>query len=316
MNRFPDVTDAATARSTELGPVLAEERSSEPVVVNAMTVDVEDYFQVSAFEGHISRDDWDRLPCRVERNVDRILGLFEEFGIQATFFTLGWVAQRYPRLVRRIVNQGHELASHGWSHVRVTEFDADAFRDDVTRTKALLEDLGGRSVNGYRAPSYSIGEGNLWALQVLEETGHRYSSSIYPIRHDLYGMPSAPRFAFLPEGCESLLEVPVTTVQLGGSKLPCGGGGYFRLFPYAYSRWALQRVNRQDRQPAVFYFHPWEIDPAQPVQSGIGPKTRVRHYLNLGRMEQRLRRLATDFPWTRMDRLFVHAAERTDAERT
>jgi polysaccharide deacetylase family protein (PEP-CTERM system associated) len=246
--------------------------------------------------------------------VDRILDLFGEFGIQATFFTLGWVAQRYPRLVRRIVDQGHELASHGWSHVRVTEFDADAFRNDLTRTKALLEDLGGRAISGYRAPSYSIGEGNLWALQVLEETGHRYSSSIYPIRHDLYGMPDAPRFAFLPQGCESLLEVPVTTVQLGGSKLPCGGGGYFRLFPYAYSRWALRRVNRQDRQPAVFYFHPWEIDPAQPVQSGIGLKTRVRHYLNLGRMEQRLRRLAADFPWTRMDRLFVRGAERTYAD--
>ena len=314
MNRLRDVTDAATARSPELGPVLAEERSSEPVVVNAMTVDVEDYFQVSAFEGHISRDDWDRLPSRIERNVDRILNLFGEFGIQATFFTLGWVAQRYPRLVRRIVDQGHELASHGWSHVRVTEFDADAFRNDLTRTKALLEDLGGRAISGYRAPSYSIGEGNLWALQVLEETGHRYSSSIYPIRHDLYGMPSAPRFAFIPEGCESLLEVPVTTVQLGGSKLPCGGGGYFRLFPYAYSKWALRRVNRQDRQPAVFYFHPWEIDPAQPVQSGIGLKTRVRHYLNLGRMEQRLRRLAADFPWTRMDRLFVRGAERTYAD--
>ena len=151
---------------------------------------------------------------------------------------------------------------------------------------------------------------------MLEETGHRYSSSIYPIRHDLYGMPSAPRFAFLPEGCKSLLEVPVTTVQLGGSKLPCGGGGYFRLFPYAYSRWALRRVNRQDHQSAVFYFHPWEIDPAQPTQSGIGLKTRMRHYLNLGRMEQRLRRLAADFRWTRMDRLFVHSAERTDAERT
>jgi polysaccharide deacetylase family protein (PEP-CTERM system associated) len=277
------------------------------VVRNAMSVDVEDYFQVSAFEGHISRDDWDRLPCRVEANVDRILALFAEFDIQATFFTLGWIAERYPQMVRRVVDGGHELASHGYSHVRVTEMDEARFRADVSRTKALLEDIGGVPVRGYRAPSYSIGAGNLWALRVLEETGHRYSSSIYPIRHDLYGMPEAPRFAFRPEVCQRLLEVPVTTVALGRRKYPCGGGGYFRLFPYAYSRWALRQVNRRDGQSAVFYFHPWEIDPDQPRQQGLGLKTRVRHYLNLGRMERRLRCLARDFRWSRLDQVFLAA---------
>jgi polysaccharide deacetylase family protein (PEP-CTERM system associated) len=275
---------------------------------NAMTVDVEDYFQVSAFEGHIGRGDWERLPCRVEGNVDRILALFAEFDIHATFFTLGWIAERYPEMVRRIVAGGHELASHGYAHVRVTELDEPGFRADVSRTRALLEDIGGVPVHGYRAPSYSIGRGNLWALRVLEETGHRYSSSIYPIHHDLYGMPEAPRFAFRPAHCDSLVEVPVTTVAVAGRKLPCGGGGYFRLFPYAYSRWALRQVNRRDRQAAVFYFHPWELDPAQPRQQGIGLKTRVRHYLNLDRMEQRLRRLAADFRWSRMDRIFLSAS--------
>ena len=276
--------------------------------VNAMTVDVEDYFQVSAFEGHIRREDWERLPCRVERNIDRILALFMESNIQATFFTLGWIAERFPQAVRRIVGAGHELASHGYAHVRVTHLDEPAFRADVARTKGLLEDISGTTVQGYRAPSYSVGATNLWALRVLEETGHRYSSSIYPIHHDLYGMPEAPRFAFRPAQCERLLEVPVTTVAIAGHKLPCGGGGYFRLFPYTFSRWALQRVNRRDGRAAVFYFHPWEIDPDQPVQRGIGIKTRVRHYLNLRRVEGRLRRLGQDFRWSRMDQVFLPSA--------
>jgi polysaccharide deacetylase family protein (PEP-CTERM system associated) len=270
-----------------------------------MSVDVEDYFQVSAFERHIERGAWQSLPCRVENNIDKILALFSEFDIHATFFTLGWIAERYPAMVRRIVAAGHELASHGYAHVRVTDLDEAGFRRDVTRTKKLLEDIGGTVVQGYRAPSYSIGRGNLWALRVLEETGHRYSSSIYPIRHDLYGMPEAPRFAFRPAECDTLVEVPVTTIAFGAHKLPCGGGGYFRLFPYAYSRWALRQVNRREGQAAVFYFHPWELDPGQPVQRGIGLKTRLRHYLNLSRMERRLRRLAADFSWSRMDRVFL-----------
>jgi polysaccharide deacetylase family protein (PEP-CTERM system associated) len=277
--------------------------------LNAMTVDVEDYFQVSAFERHIPRPHWEVLPCRVERNVERILEIFSERGINATFFTLGWIAERYPELIRRVVAEGHELASHGWSHVRVTQQNPEEFRADVHRTKAFLEDLSGVPVRGYRAASYSIGESNLWALEVLEETGHLYSSSIFPIRHDLYGMPSAPRFAFQPNPGSDFLEVPVTTVQVGGSKLPCGGGGWFRLFPYELSRWAMRRVNREDGQSCIFYFHPWELDPDQPRQEGLTMKTRFRHYLNLHRMEHRLDRLLTDFRWGRMDEVFLKGAE-------
>lgn len=290
---------------TEAGSTAAGDARSP---INAMTVDVEDYFQVSAFEHYVPREDWDRLPCRVERNMDRILELFSDQGVKATFFTLGWIAERYPMLVRRAVEEGHELASHGWSHVRVTEQGVDAFRRDVTRTKAFLEDLSGRAVNGYRAASYSIGERNLWALNVLDEVGYLYSSSIYPIRHDLYGMPDAPRFAFRPNGGSDFLEIPVTTVELGETKFPCGGGGYFRLFPYALSRWALRRVNRRDGQPSIFYFHPWEIDPDQPRQRGVDIKTRFRHYLNLGRMENRLSRLMRDFRWGRVDEVFLPPA--------
>ncbi len=277
--------------------------------LNAMTVDVEDYFQVSAFEPYISRDDWDRLPCRIERNMDRILLLLADKGVRATFFTLGWIAKRYPAVIRRVVAEGHELASHGWSHIRVSQQDRNAFREDVTRTKAFLEDLAAGPVNGYRAASYSIGERNLWALDVLAEAGYRYSSSIYPIHHDLYGMPQAPRFAFRPSGTADFLEIPVTTVEIGGNKLPCGGGGYFRLFPYALSRWALRRVNCRDKESCIFYFHPWEIDPDQPRQQGIDTKTRVRHYLNLRRMERRLGHLLDDFRWGRMDEVFLDTSE-------
>ena len=271
-----------------------------PSVRNAMSVDVEDYFQVSAFERYIARDDWDSQACRVERNVERILDLFERHDVSATFFTLGWVAERYPALVRRIVERGHELASHGMSHVRVTQQNQDAFRDDVTRTKALLEDVSGSPVIGYRAASYSIGAENLWALDVLRETGHRYSSSIYPIKPDLSGMPDAPRFGFRPFDDE-FYEFPVTTVRIGGRNLPCGGGGWFRLVPYTGMRWAIRRVNDADCESAIFYFHPWEIDPGQPRQRGLDAKTRFRHYLNLDRMEYRLARLLADFSWGRMD---------------
>lgn len=267
---------------------------------NAMTVDVEDYFQVSAFERFIGRDEWDTRECRVEANVDRILKLFDRHGVRATFFTLGWVAQRYPEMVRRIVAQGHELASHGWSHVRVTQQNSDEFREDVVRTKAFLEDVSGQEIMGYRAASYSIGATNLWALGVLQDTGHRYSSSIYPIKHDLYGMPEAPRFAFQPLDGD-FYEFPVTTVRMGGRNLPCGGGGWFRLVPYAGMRWAMRRVNRVDKESAIFYFHPWEIDPGQPRQDGLDAKTRFRHYLNLERMQPRLDRLLGDFEWGRMD---------------
>lgn len=291
------------------GPDAAVDSATTPI--NAMTVDVEDYFQVSAFERYVSRDDWDRLPHRVEGCVDRILLRFADRGVRGTFFTLGWVAQRYPAMVRRIVAEGHELASHGWSHIRVTQQTEAELRADVTRSKHLLEDIGGCPVVGYRAASYSIGRQNLWALRVLAECGHSYSSSIYPIRHDLYGIPDAPRFSFRPRVAPDLLEIPVSTLEILGRRLPCGGGGYFRLFPYEFSRWAMRFVNRRDSRGCVFYFHPWEIDPEQPRQVGLSPKTRFRHYLNLDRMEDRLDRLLGDFRWGRMDEIFLDQGRRS-----
>ena len=279
------------------------ERYASASPCNAMTVDVEEHFQVAAFEDRIRRDAWERHPSRVGLNTGRVLDAFAEHGVRATFFMLGWVAERDPSLVRRIVDDGHELASHGYDHTRATMLDRAAFMADVTRTKKMLEDLSGRAVRGYRAPSYSIGARNLWALDVLREAGYVYSSSIYPIRHDLYGMPEAPRFAFrLHAG--AILELPVTTVEVAGRKLPAGGGGYFRLLPYPVYAWALRRVNDRDRQPGIFYFHPWEVDPGQPRIDGASLRSRFRHYVNLDTMEARLRRLLRDFRWGRMDEVF------------
>ena len=272
-------------------------------ITNALTIDVEDYFQVSAFAPYIARADWDLCECRVERNVDRILALLDEHDTEATFFTLGWIAQRYPQLVRRIAAQGHEVASHGYGHQRASDLSPEQFRADIERAKAVLEDLSGSEVAGYRAPSFSIGPGNLWALEALARAGHRYSSSIYPIRHDHYGMPDAPRFAH--QAADGLIEVPITTLRLFNRNLPSSGGGYFRLLPYALSRWMLRQVNSADGESAVFYFHPWEIDPDQPRIAGIDRKTRFRHYVNIHRMERRLQSLLGDFKWGRMDRLFL-----------
>jgi len=273
---------------------------------NAMTIDVEDYFQVSAFAPYIARADWDRRECRVERNVERILALLAEREVKATFFTLGWVAERYPQMVGRIVSAGHELASHGYGHERASDLSPEAFRDDVVRAKQLLEDLGGQAVLGYRAPSFSIGTGNLWAFDVLQEAGYRYSSSVYPIQHDHYGMPDSPRFAYPVR--DGLLEVPVTTLRMLGRNLPSSGGGYFRLLPYGLSRWMLQRVNVADGQSAVFYFHPWEIDADQPRIAGIDAKTRFRHYVNIDRTFARIAQLLGDFQWGRMDEIFLPQA--------
>ncbi|HLL12865.1 MAG TPA: XrtA system polysaccharide deacetylase [Rubrivivax sp.] len=277
-----------------------------PAITNALTIDVEDYFQVSAFAPYIRRQDWDSRECRVERNVDRILALLAERDTKATFFTLGWIAERYPALVRSIVAQGHEMASHGYGHERASDLSQAAFAQDVGRAKQLLEDIGGTAVQGYRAPSFSIGNGNLWAFDTLAEAGYRYSSSIYPIKHDHYGMPDAPRFAHQRgSGATGLVEIPVTTLRLLGRNFPSSGGGWFRLFPYALSRWMLGQVNQQDRQSAIFYFHPWEIDAGQPRIEGIDAKTRFRHYVNLPRMESRLRHLLADFRWGRMDHIFL-----------
>jgi polysaccharide deacetylase family protein (PEP-CTERM system associated) len=277
-----------------------------PEIANALSVDVEDYFQVSALAPHISRADWDRIPCRVERNVDIILDLLAEAGASATFFTLGWIAERYPQLVRRIVAERHELASHGYSHHRVTDQTPGEFLQDIRRAKALLEDLGGAEVKGYRAPSFSIGQSNLWAFECIAQAGYRYSSSVYPIRHDHYGMPHAPRFPY--QARDTVLEIPVTTARVLNANLPAGGGGYFRLLPYAVSRALIRRVNRRDRRPVVFYLHPWEFDPDQPRVPGASLKTRLRHYVNLHRTEGRLRKLLEDFTWRRIDQTFLGTA--------
>lgn len=272
-------------------------------IVNALSIDVEDYFQVSALAPHVARSAWETMPRRVEGNVERILSLLDEHGAQATFFTLGWVAERHPALVRAMVAAGHEVASHGYGHLRATEQSGEAFSEDIRRAKALLEDIAGVAVRGYRAPSFSIGASNPWALECIAQAGYRYSSSIYPIRHDHYGMPDAPRFAYRSR--DDLTEIPVTTVRLWNRNLPAGGGGYFRLMPYAWSRWCLRRVNARERQPAMFYFHPWELDPGQPRVAGLDARTRFRHYVNLARNEAKLRRLLADFRWGRVDRVFL-----------
>lgn len=274
------------------------------MIVNALTIDVEDYFHVSAFASHIARASWPHLPCRVERNVGRILDALAANGTHATFFTLGWLARRYPAMVRAIVAGGHELASHGYAHRRVSEQSPMQFRRDVVSSKHVLEDLAGCAVSGYRAPSFSIDPGRQWARDVLQAAGYRYSSSLYPIRHDHYGDPDAPRFAHRPAGEQGILELPISTVRLWQRNLPAGGGGYFRLFPYALSRWLLRRINLADGQAGIFYFHPWELDPDQPRQLGIDMTTRFRHYLNLHRTEPRLHALLRDFRWGRIDHVF------------
>ena len=269
-----------------------------------MTVDVEDYFQVQAFADCIDRKDWDAFPARVDRNTDIILDQFAAADVKATFFTLGWVAARFPALIRRIVADGHELASHGWDHTRVDRQDPETFRGDIRRTKALLEDVGGVAVNGYRAATFSIGARNLWAFPIMRQEGYVYSSSINPIRHDLYGMPDAPRVPFRPDA-DGVIEIPMTTVRLLGRNWPCSGGGYFRLLPSALYRAGLTRVNERDGQPGIFYFHPWEIDPGQPRIPNAGWKSRLRHYTNLSRMKGELDSLLRDYAWGRMDRVYA-----------
>ncbi|WP_207061010.1 XrtA system polysaccharide deacetylase [Motiliproteus sp. SC1-56] len=290
-------------------PQYQPQTDTPPKITNALSVDVEDYFQVAAFENQCALSTWESMECRVERNMERILALFDEYNIKATFFTLGWVAERHPRIVQRIVTEGHELASHGYQHRRATTQSRTEFREDVYRAKELLEAIGAQPVNGYRAPSYSIGAGNLWALDTLQEIGHEYSSSIYPVRHDLYGMPDAPRYPFRSH-C-GLLEIPISTVRLGRRNLPFGGGGFFRLYPYALSRWGIKRINDAEGQAAVFYFHPWEIDAEQPRIEGASRRSRFRHYLNLDKTEARLKRLLADFKWGRMDEVFSNALQNT-----
>lgn len=280
-----------------------------PYIINGLSVDIEDWFQVGAFETTIAKSEWDSLQPRVERNTDAVLALFAESGVKATFFTLGWVAERFPALIRRIVDAGHELASHGYDHQRVFTFTPDQFRADLRKSRDLLEQAGGAKVIGYRAPSFSIDARTPWAHAILAEEGYRYSSSVAPVAHDHYGWPQAPRFAFRPLADNALIELPVTTARLGGRTLAAGGGGFFRLLPYAFSRWAVRQANEEVKRPAILYFHPWEIDPDQPRVAGAPIKSRLRHYSNLGVMAPKLRRLIADFDWGRVDALVENQAK-------
>jgi len=273
-------------------------------MINAISIDVEDYFQVSAFEHSIDRKSWDKLEHRVTENMDKVFHLLAEADVNATFFILGWVAERYPDIVNKIIENGHELASHGYGHQRVSDLTRDEFKNDVTKAKDILENLSGVAIKGYRAPSYSIGKSNIWALNVLAESGYEYSSSIYPIQHDHYGYPESPRFIFKDKN-SGLVEIPITTMKFMNRLFPAGGGGFFRFYPYSVSKWAINRVNRIDLHPTVFYLHPWELDPFQPRQKNISAKSRFRHYLNLKKTESRLKHLLNDFQWGRIDDVFI-----------
>lgn len=270
-------------------------------VVNGLSVDVEDWFQVGAFENVIDRSDWNGIATRVEGNVDAILDLFAEAGAKATFFTLGWVAERHPALMRRIADAGHEIASHGYDHARVFTFDRAQFAQDIRKARDILEDTTGQKVIGYRAPSFSIDARTPWAFEELAEQGYTYSSSVAPVAHDHYGWPEAPRFAFHPLAGSDMLELPVTTAMLGGRRVAAGGGGFFRVLPYSFSRWAIRQVNGQEQRPAIFYFHPWEIDPHQPRVPNAPMRSKLRHYTGLEQMAGKLRRLVNEFAWGRMD---------------
>jgi polysaccharide deacetylase family protein (PEP-CTERM system associated) len=280
--------------------------------INGLSVDVEDWFQVGAFEKVIDRNDWNGLVTRVERNCEAILQLFDDAGVKGTFFTLGWVAERHPALMRRIAGQGHEIASHGWDHERVFRLGRTDFAADIVRARKVIEDASGCAVTGYRAPSFSIDARTPWAFEVLAEQGYAYSSSVAPIAHDHYGWREAPRFAFRPIAGSDLIEIPVTTAQFAGRRLAAGGGGFFRVLPYHFSRWAIRQVNREDERPAVFYFHPWEIDPGQPRVEGAPMRSRLRHYTNLSVMGDKLARLVGEFRWGRMDELAAREAIRAE----
>jgi polysaccharide deacetylase family protein (PEP-CTERM system associated) len=273
-------------------------------VVNAMTVDVEDYFHVSVFDGVVPRHGWSQLESRVCANTDRLIEIFAAAGVRATFFVLGWVGERYPDLVRRVAAAGHEIASHGYAHRLVYDQTPRAFREDVRRAKGVLESVAGCVVDGYRAPSYSITPRSLWALDVLIEEGYRYDSSIFPIHHDRYGIPLSPRHSYvIARERGELVELPASTVRCGPLNLPIGGGGYFRILPYAWTRWGISRLNRVEQRPAIFYLHPWEIDPAQP-HLPASRLSRFRHYRNLGETESRLQTLLRDFRFSSMRVVF------------
>lgn len=284
-------------------------RAMDDRVINVMTVDVEDYFQVSAFEQSVSRDQWDGYESRVCRNTERLLEIFQQADTKATFFILGWVAERFPALVRQISSLGHEIASHGYFHRLVYEQTPDQFRDDLRRAKGVIEQVSGARVRGYRAPSYSITARSMWAFDVLIEEGYAYDASVYPIHHDRYGIPDAPRHPYRVsrEGGQ-LWEMPGSTVHMAGQNLPIGGGGYFRILPYAWTRRGFLRVNNREAKPVMFYLHPWEIDPEQPRMSAP-LASRFRHYRNLDKTEKRLRRLLSEFRFEGASRALSRVAQ-------
>lgn len=284
--------------------------------VNAFSVDVEEYFQVEAFKEVVARESWRARPSRVVDSTRRMLAILDAANVRGTFFVLGWVAERFPSLVRDILSGGHEVASHGYAHELAHAQSPDRFRADVRRAKGILEDCAGVSIRGYRAPTFSIGQKNWWAYEALAEEGYEYSSSLYPISHDFYGTDGGPRAPFRPIGGHRLLEIPIATVRLFNKNRPCGGGGYFRLMPYGFSRWCISRMNVSDRIACVFYCHPWEIDASQPRIEGASLKSRFRHYLNIGRMERRIGRLLSDFAWGRIDEIYLDSAPQLPAEKT
>lgn len=281
---------------------------ADETITNGLSVDVEDWFHVGAFESVIDKGEWGALTDRVERNCDAILQMLADADVKGTFFTLGWVARRHPALMQRIASEGHELASHGWDHARVFRLGRDAFARDLEVSRKTLEDAAGVSICGYRAPSFSIDQRTPWAYMILAEQGYTYSSSVAPVAHDHYGWSAAPRFAFKPLPWSDLVEIPVTTATFAGRRLAAGGGGFFRVLPYGFSRWAIRQVNRRDRRPAVFYFHPWEIDPDQPRVPNAPIRSRLRHYTNLDQMAEKLRQLIGEFRWGRMDVLAAREA--------
>jgi polysaccharide deacetylase family protein (PEP-CTERM system associated) len=290
-------------------------------MLNVLTIDVEDYYHVSAFERHIKPDDWINYQARVGDNTRTLLDILDERQVRATFFILGWIAQREPGLVKDIHARGHEIASHGYWHKRVTTQVREAFADDLRRSKSLLEDLIGEAVHGYRAPSYSIAQNSLWAFDELLEAGFTYDSSVFPVRHDFYGIPDWPRFPFRivktddgqwsPAPISSqylpgLLEIPITTLRIFNKNIPISGGGYFRFFPFCVTKWGLKRLNEQEERPFVFYLHPWEIDPTQPRIHNIPLKSKCRHYLNLDKTKTRFERLISCFNFTSIRCMIPH----------
>jgi polysaccharide deacetylase family protein (PEP-CTERM system associated) len=269
-------------------------------VTNAITVDVEDYFHASAFDRVVPRSAWDDYESRVVANTHRLLDLFDEQNVKGTFFVLGWVAKKFPELVREIAARGHELASHGYHHQLVYMLTPAQFRDDIRRAKGTIEQAGGTRVRGYRAPSFSIVRSSLWALDLLIEEGHTYDASIFPIHHDRYGIADAPRAAHvIQRGSGSIVELPGSTVRIGSTNYPIAGGGYFRLFPYAATKWGISRVNSREGEPVVLYIHPWEVDPDQP-RLEASRTTQLRHHAGIATTIDKLRQVTTDFAFGRV----------------